>query len=344
MQAWLLALLPAAFITVFAQAAPQESATPEWKRRLREITTELDWSASVEELAATLPEDRTFETLNQLVKEKVETPGAMLLGALLLRRWAADAPADAARWIERLPDSCFGQMASREVVILWAEKDLAEAVAWVERLRSGENKTAALLSLGYEAATRNEVATALALAASAPPGPERDRSLNFSISRWAAMDRESAVNWAKRSPDVALREEMLGQIAIDWGIQNPPEAAEFASTTLASGKARDKAVANIVRCWAPSAPEQTAAWVEQLSEGPLRDAAMENLTDVWAKDDISGAGAWLSQLPSARSRDVALSVYVSLLAASSPNKAADWADAIQDDTLRAKAKAALNNK
>jgi hypothetical protein len=341
---WLLALLPAVFITVFSQATPQEAAVPEWKKRLREIANELNWSESVEELAGTLPEDQMIETLNQLVKEKAETPGAILLGELLIRRWAMNAPAEAARWVARLPDNRFGQMASREVVIPWAEKDLAEAAAWVRRLPASGNKTAALLSLGYEAATRKEAATAVTLAASVTPGPERDRLLNYSVRQWATTDRESALAWAKQTRDVMLREEMLGQIAVDWGIRNPSEAAEFAASELASGRARDNAVVNIVRFWAPSAPAQTAAWIEQLPDGALRNAAMENLIDVWAKDDISGAGAWLSLLPADRSRDAALSVYVSLLAASSPDEAASWADAIQDDALRARAKADLNNR
>jgi hypothetical protein len=341
---WFLVLLPAVFITVFSQAAPQEAAVPEWKKRLHEIANELDWSESVEELAGTLPEDQIIETLNQLVKERAEMPGATLLGELLIRRWAMNAPAEAAGWAARLPDNRFGQMACREAVIPWAEKDLAEAAAWVRRLPASGNKTAALLSLGYEAATRKEAATAVTLAASVPPGPERDRLLNYSIRQWAVMDRESALAWVKQAPDATLREEVLGQIAIDWGIQNPPEAAEFAMTELASGRARDNAVVNIVRFWAPSAPTQTAAWVEQFPDGPLRTAAMENLIDVWAKDDISGAGAWLSQLPADRSRDTALTVYVSFLAASSPDEAARWTDAIQDDLLRAKAKADLNNR
>jgi hypothetical protein len=230
------------------------------------------------------------------------------------------------------------------VVSPWAEKDLVEAAAWARRLPASGKKTAALISLGYEAATRKEAAIAVTLATIASLGPERDRLMSYSVRQWATTDRESAMAWARRAPDAALREEMLGEIAIDWGIQDPPEAARFATTALKSGRARDKAVVNIVRFWAPSAPEQAAAWVEQFPDGPLRNAAMENLIDVWAKDDISGAGAWLSRLPADRSRDTALRVYVSILAASSPDEAARWADAIQDDALRAKAKADLNNK
>jgi hypothetical protein len=341
---WFLALLPALFITAFSQVTPQETTVPEWEKRLSEISNELDGSESVEELAATLPEAQTFETLNQIAKEKRQTPGAILLGGLLIRQWAAAAPAEAARWVARLPDNHFGKMASREVVILWAEKDLAEAVTWVQRLPASGNKTAALLSLGYEAATRKEAATAVTLAAGALPDPERDRLLSYTVRQWASTDRETALAWVKKTPDATLREEMLGQIAIDWGIQNPSEAAEFAMTELASGRARDNTVINIIRSWAPSAPTQTAAWVEQIPSGSLRNEAIENLIDVWAKDDISGAGAWLSQLPADRSRDVALTVYVSFLAVSSPDEAASWADAIQDDVLRAKAKADLDNR
>ncbi|HKX28277.1 MAG TPA: hypothetical protein VJ302_11315 [Blastocatellia bacterium] len=339
----LLALLPAFFITLFSQAPSREAAMPEWKKHLLEVTDEFDWSGSVEDLAGTWPEDQMIKTLDQIAKEKAEIPGAALLGQLLIRRWAADSPAEAARWVARLPDDSFSRMASGEVVVPWAERDLAEAADWVRRLPTGGKKTAALLSLGYEATMRKEPAIAVTLAADVPPGPEQDKLLNYAVRQWATIDRESSVTWAKLMPDEAPREKLLGQIAIDWGVQNPAEAASFVVTAMASGRARDQAIVKVVRFWASSAPIQSATWVDQFPEGPLRNAAMENLIDVWAKDDPSGAGAWIIQLPADRSRDIALTVYVSLLASSSPNDAARWADAIQDDQRRAQAKADLRN-
>ena len=200
-----------------------------------------------------------------------------------------------------LPDNGFGHMAFREVMIPWAEKDLTAAVAWVRQLPESGNKTAAQLSLGSEAATQKETATAITLAANLTPSPERDELLNYSVLQWAATDSASAIAWAEQVPEAAMRDKMMADIAIGLGVQDPFRAAKFIATSMTDSDARNNAVINIVRFWTASSPEQAAAWVEQFPQGPLRDAAMENVMDV--KLNSSDSGASPNQRPATHSLD-----------------------------------------
>jgi hypothetical protein len=127
------------------------------------------------------------------------------------------------------------------------------------------------------------------------------------------------VAWINQVPDPGLREKMLGEVAVQVGVQDPFAAADFVATALPEGKVRDAAAVNVIRFWAAASPAYAASWVEQFPEGPLREAAMENLIEVWGKDDFSTAGAWLGGLPASPSRDAAAKTY-SILAASPSNE------------------------
>jgi hypothetical protein len=129
---------------------------------------------------------------------------------------------------------------------------------------------------------------------------------------------------------------MLGKIAIQWGLQDPPRAADFAAGALASGGNQENALVKIVRCWGSAAPEPAGAWVEKIPDDNLRAAVSQSLIEVWARNDPGKAGEWLNRLPPNRSRDAAAGAYATVLAANSPEKAAQIAATIQDEPLRAR--------
>jgi len=269
-------------------------------------------SESLEELAATIPDDQIRTTLDQLAAD--QSSPAMMLVDFLARHWAANSPAEAAQWAAtHLADNDVSHDVFGKIMVSWAEKDLVDAVAWVQQLPASGNKSAAAFSLASEAAARKEAMTAINLTASISPGPERDDLLNYAAQQWATTDRESAVAWINQIQDPALRESMLGKVAVNLGTQNPFAAAELIATSMGTGQVRDDAVVDVIRFWAPFASEKAAAWVDQFPESELRNAAMENLMDVWAKDDFSKAGAWLSELPKGPSRDAAVKAYAAIL-------------------------------
>jgi hypothetical protein len=299
-------------------AAPREPQVPEWETRFWKIASEPAWLQSqeeLEELVGSMTDDQIRDALDKLGTD--QSGAGIIFGRLLVRRWAEKSPAEAAQWVAGLPDNSFGHAAFKEVVIPWAEKDLDGAVGWVQQLPEGGNKTAAELSLAAAAANQQDAVTAINLTASLPPSPERDSVLNYSVRQWATTDKDSAVAWINQVEDPALREKMLGEVAVNMGAQDPVAAAEFVATAMPDGQDRNNATVEIIRFWASSAPADAASWVEQFPEGQLRNAAMENLIDVWGKDDLSQAGAWLDGLPAGSSRDKALNSYATFLDGSS---------------------------
>jgi hypothetical protein len=273
-------------------------------------------SEDLELLAATVPEDQIQGALDKLA-EAQSKPALTLMG-FLAWRWATNSPAEAAQWaVTHLADNDLSHDVFCKIMVPWAGKDLAGAAAWVQQMPAGGNKTGAASSLATEAAAHQEPVTAINLATNLPPGQERDDLLNYSAQQWVATDRDDAVAWINQVEDPALREKMLGEVAVNLSAQDPFAAAQFVAATMPDGEERDNAAVNVIRFWASSTPADAAAWVERFPEGQLREAAMENLIDVWGKDDFSKAGVWLGELPASLSRDAAAKIYATILAASS---------------------------
>jgi len=298
-----------------AKAAAQPA--PAWETRFWEIASRGGplQSDDLELLAGTIPGDQIQAALDRLAVD--QSGPAMTLIGFLARRWAANSPAEAAQWAAtHLADNDLSHDVFAKIMLPWAVKDLAGAAAWVQQLPAGGNKTAAVLSLATEAATQKEGVTAITLAASLPPGSERNDLLNYSAQQWATTDRDGAVTWINQVEDPQLREKMLGEVAVNLGVQDPFAAAQLIATAMPAGQDQDNATVSVVRFWAASAPADAAAWVEQFPEGLLRNAAIENLIDVWGQDDLSQAGAWLDGLPASPSRDAAAKIYAAIPAAS----------------------------
>jgi hypothetical protein len=293
-----------------SKQATQPTPAPDWETSFGDIASRGGplQSEDLELLAATVPDDQVQGALDKLAEDQ-SRPALTLIG-FLARRWATNSPAEAAQWAAaHLGDNDLSHDVFRKIMVPWAGKDLAGAAAWVEQLPPGGNETAAAAALALEAAAQKDAATAINLAVNIPPGPERDGLLNYSAQQWATTDRNGAVAWINQVQDPALREKMLGEVAVNLGIQDPVAGANFVATALPEGPDRDNAAVNIVRFWAASAPADAAAWVEQFPDGQLRDTAMANLVEVWGKDDFTGAGAWLDQLPAGSSRDAAVNIY-----------------------------------
>lgn len=282
-----------AFVTPKMEELGGQAQSPDWEARFLEIAGEPAWLQSqeeFEELAGSLSKDQLRNALDRLVTN--QSDAAALLGQVLLRRWATNSLVDAVQWVEHMPESSFARVAFREIIVIWSQQDLTGAVEWVQQLPQGGNKTAAELSMASEAAMRKEGATAINLLANFPQSLERDELLTYSVRQWATVDQNNAVSWIRSVQDPMLREDMLVNVAVDLGVRNPFDAAAFAATALTAGQGQNKAVINIVRFMAVSAPDRAAAWVEQFPEGNLRAMAIENLMDVWSGGNPDAASEW----------------------------------------------------
>lgn len=294
--------------SVASQKAPPVAPTKaaDWEIKFCEIANDSSplQEESLRDLSATIPDDQIHDALDKLTAEQSDP--AMTLVVFLGERWAEKSPVAAAQWAAaHMSDDSYGHNIFSKIMVPWAQKDLASAVAWVQQLPADGNKTAAAFSLATEAAKQKEAVTAIKLTAYIPPGPTRDDLLNYSVQEWATTDLNSAVAWVGKTQDPALRDSMLGKIAVNVGAQDPAAGAKLVTTAMSDGPARNNAVVTIVRFWASATPSDAAAWVTQFPEGSLRDLAMGNLVDAWGKNNLADAGQWVNQLPPGHSRDIA---------------------------------------
>lgn len=283
------AIQPAAAlgITESSEVAPSspETPSPPWEISFGEIADQPEWLQSqeeLEELADRIPEEQLSAALDELSREP--SSASVIVARRLVQRWAAESPEAAAEWVAYLPSNAFGQAMCRQAVISWSQKDLTTAAHWTQQLASGENKTAAISALALDAAARGKALRAISLAADLPGGTERDDLLNYAVQQWAVEDTDAAVNWIEDIQDSALRQRMLGNVAVNLGAENPPAAAQLVTNRMEAGPSRDEALNQVVRFWAASAPKQAAEWVQGLSDKALRDTGLEIVTDVWRTD------------------------------------------------------------
>jgi len=310
-------------------------AARNWREELRGLALEGDSmkrSQGVEALVARISDHDLPAVLSELMEEESASAGAELR-SLLVRRWAGRAPAQVAAWLASWPESAGCLDARRHLAIVWANADLASATTWAKSLAPGDSKTAALVSVSYEAA-RSDLRIALDLAIDLPAGAEQDELLTHCSRQWAAMNPADAYQWAEKIEDSSLREQLLANIAIEWAERDAVTAGSLAVSQLPAGKLQNDSVVQIVQRWAQSAPERTAVWVEGFPEGNLRDAAMQNLTALWAKNDPAQAAAWLTNVPAGHSRDVAVGALVSELLSIDRSQASRWAATISNQEMR----------
>lgn len=265
---------------------------PDWTRALVEASAAPDWEQSelLEDVVAELPIEQVPAALDQIVGQR--SGAALIFAEKLIERWANQSPADAARWVQRLPDIEFGQKIFSKVAREWGEQDVSSAMDWVRSLPENENKTAAEESLATVAAAGGRADEALALLSDIPASAEREDAWSYAVRKMAMDDLDAAMMSAKQMPSPVEREQLLAGMAMDLGARNPLRAAELIATQIPDGTFRDAAVINVVRFWAAVAPDEAMAWVQAFPESTLRTAATANLLDVLQRESAVGNQAF----------------------------------------------------
>jgi len=193
-----------------------------------------------------------------------------------IRIWAQSAPSAAAGWATALPPGANRHFVLETASLAWgASDDPAAAAQWARSLRDEAERTLALTNIAGEA-VRSEPLLALELARSLPEA-DRDELVPRAAMEWAVQDPEAAADWARRIPGESLRAKVLAGIATVWSDRDPVAGATLAAKELPAGRLQADAVVSIVQRWAQRSPADAAGWLLQFPEGELRDAAMENL-------------------------------------------------------------------
>ncbi len=234
---------------------------------------------AIQRLVAAADTSETPSLLNQLVVSTNEA--AREFRQQLVRRWAQTDPAAASVWAAQIQEGPVHGEALEQVAIAWANSDFPAASAWLGALREGAGKQTATLAMTYEAARRDPM-TALDLVAGLEPSCDRDQALTHGLSQWADADPVAAAAWAAQVPDTALRQRLLGALAVSIAERDGITAALVAATTLNSTAEQGRAATAIAQRWAQTAPEEAADWLSQFPEGPLRNAAGQCAADAWS--------------------------------------------------------------
>ena len=252
--------------------------------RLAAIEAETDSDRKDEEfdlLMASIPDNGLPTVLDSLVADTQSA--AAELRQLLVRRWAEYDPCAAASWVlgirEANPAS---RAATEQVAIAWAETDLLQAVDWARSLPAAENRQAAAIAIGYEAA-RSDPLVALELCSDLPPGAERDDLLVHAVSQWADTDPAAATVWTGEVTDAELRQRLTAAIAVAAAEHDPFAAATLLTRDVPPGALQDGATVAIVQRWAQQSPPDAAGWVLQFPDTPVRVAAVRALLSIWRR-------------------------------------------------------------
>jgi hypothetical protein len=241
-----------------------------------QAVAEDDLAEQLEKTMATWPKERLASDVDALFARDDESPVAESLKLALLRRWATQAPGEAADWACSLTSGAAREAAVQQVALAWSASDAEAAWDWASELEVGAARDAAMLSLAYEL-VRDDPARAFARSDELPEGLARTQFVEHAVANWAVADPQAALEQVREIADPALRNSALGRLATSWAEFEPHNAATLAADAMEAGPAQERAVASIVQRWAQQDPDGAKAWVATFPDGPMKQNALEHI-------------------------------------------------------------------
>jgi hypothetical protein len=150
--------------------------------------------------------------------------GSGEITASSLRDWTHDNPQRAAEWAAAQPEGKAREAMLDQVAFGWAEKDIRSALDWTDRLTPARSRARLRAALSMELA-RTSPLSALEVAATLDACAERDEACRHAAAQWALTDARSAIAWAEKTGDSALRTKLTETILSVWTMREPASAA-----------------------------------------------------------------------------------------------------------------------
>lgn len=247
--------------------------------------------------------------------------GAGRYVSYLVRSWAEQAPAQAARAIGQLPMGSTYETAVSAVAESWSGRDPAAALAWSQTLPEGSARLKALGSVLRRLASRDpDAAVAAALALTVER--ERREALPAAAAGWAEKAPVAAAGFALGQNDPEIREVALGKVVQTWAERTPEEAGAWV-LSLEDGYARRTALCALAYGWKDTAaarrflenfpggsirdaglialtrrdfsenPEQALRWLTRQSRSEVVGGEVKGLAETWLSHDPAQARAWI---------------------------------------------------
>jgi hypothetical protein len=226
--------------------------------------------------------------------------------------------------------------ASRQAMILalakqWSDSDLPSAIEWAEKLPDDRGKADALAALRGRLAHEDPEAASQVLTRM-PAGFARQNLLGKIAVEWGLRAPKDALAWIKTLP-TGEQQVAIPALAGAWAEDQPVEAGGFIAD-LPAGEMQNRAAMSVVANWASQDPKAAANWAADFPADGLRELGVREAMNSWSRVDADGALDWAKKLPNPDARDVALKSYAESVAYWAPDRTAAMVDMIQDPVRR----------
>ncbi len=149
----------------------------------------------------------------------------------VLAEWVRHSPEEAIAWVSSLPEEGNASdklNAHQALVVAWSGIDPRAALDYAQQLPGNQNREVAM-STALDALIGKDLNQAADWLRRNESGPELDRAV-FKLATRPSLLREggeTAIAWANTIKDPHLREEGIRDIATEWLVRSPVEAARY---------------------------------------------------------------------------------------------------------------------
>lgn len=266
-------------------------------------------------------------------------PGDMRQKAIvaLSERWGGVAATNALAWAETLPTASDRTLSRERILSRWASADLPGVTNWLAGLPD-EIRPDALRLLAKPWAQQD--ASGLAAYAFSLPGGEVQSLLLTEASRAMATNDFAAVVEVLQplTNNVALRLNLLEQAA--GSDPRVTVTAEYLAT-MTPGEDQHAAIKGLIASWSGVAPEAALGWLRAFPETNAQPAQVEFVLRSWAQAEPAAAAQWLANQPVDKMTETMFLAYLDGAVVKYPEFAAQWTQAVTDETQRQKLQAHL---
>lgn len=256
---------------------------------------------------------------------------------VILQEWIKQDPAGALKFAQGLGNETEKSRALREAISIRANDDLEMAKAWLELLPEGHERQEAVLAIAKKDFWKDPAAALQYCLTQSPPGISNNSALQSLVAYWGLIQTDKALEWIQQYPEGKVRSEMVqyavlhhialrrgnfveafcraekfgaptmaavsGILASNWGEQNPQGAADWVSSNIAPGDARQNAYSSLASAWSFKDLPKAVTWLGQL-KGSDYDSAARSIAPVLAASNPAGALDLTSQISNARTRSL----------------------------------------
>ena len=261
---------------------------------------------------------------------------------IFMLAWARfDAPG-AFAWAQAQPAEWRPTLA-REAIYAWGLRDPQGALGALEGIEDARMRDRLRSGLVSAWARSPDQAVLLAWLSELPPelGRDRDRYLSRLVAETAKGGPDAVIAWAEAIPDDASGDLKREAFRLAAGAVARADAARAAGWYEAHRDDPDSAgsLEVIARRWvAYHDPPALFEWLDSLAERGPRDAerrrALALGIRLWMEADRDAASAWLRSQTPRPALDPALAVFARETAERDPTDAFEWAELIDDESLR----------